>query len=426
MKRWIGLWLSAWLLLATDAAAAEKVTLRVSWWGSQERHNRTLRAIELFEQRHPEIDVLPEFSSWTEYWTKLTTQAAARNLPDVIQHDYQYLAEWVQRGLLMPLDGFVNQGVLNLASVPESQLAGGRIGGTLYGVNLGTNALAIAYDPQIFARAGLDVPKPEWTWQDFMDISFKMRNSLGIYGMGSGPALYDMEVFKIWLKQHGNWIYDPSGTDLGYRDDALFARFFEMILELQRGGGIPTRDFDVARGDIGVEGNLIVTGQAAMAFFWSNQLVAVSTAAGRPLKLTLFPRGGPDRISGVYLKPSMFFSISAQTAHPREAAMFIDFITNSVEANSVLMAERGVPISPAVRAALTPRLGDMQRESFGYVGLVEVHGSPINPPDPPGHSSVLNNVYLPLVDQVLYEAMSPQQAAGEFRRQALRVLRQSQ
>ena len=72
----------------SEAAAGEKVELRVAWWGSQDRHDRTIKAIELFEQMHPEIDVVYEFSGWDDHWTKMATQAAGNNLPDVMQQDY--------------------------------------------------------------------------------------------------------------------------------------------------------------------------------------------------------------------------------------------------------------------------------------------------------------------------------------------------
>ncbi len=103
----------------------EKIELRVAWWGSQDRHDRTIAAIEQFEALHPNIDVVYEFAGWADYWTLMTTQAAGGNLPDVMQQDYARLEEWVSRGLLSPLDDFVADGTLNFANVAESALAGG-------------------------------------------------------------------------------------------------------------------------------------------------------------------------------------------------------------------------------------------------------------------------------------------------------------
>ena len=40
-----------------DAASTgdEEVDLRMAWWGSQDRHDRTIKAIELYESLHPNV-----------------------------------------------------------------------------------------------------------------------------------------------------------------------------------------------------------------------------------------------------------------------------------------------------------------------------------------------------------------------------------
>ena len=76
---------SSWSMVCT----AETIELRVAWWGSQDRHNRTLGAIELFEKKYPDIRVEAEFSSWNGYWERIAAQAAGGNLPDVFQQDMQ-------------------------------------------------------------------------------------------------------------------------------------------------------------------------------------------------------------------------------------------------------------------------------------------------------------------------------------------------
>ena len=54
-KLWLTLVICV-LLIATMSSlvgAQEEITLRISWWGSQERHDRTMAVIELFEERYP-------------------------------------------------------------------------------------------------------------------------------------------------------------------------------------------------------------------------------------------------------------------------------------------------------------------------------------------------------------------------------------
>lgn len=366
-------------LFLSISFSKEVVTLRIAWWGSQDRHNRTLKVIELFQQKYPYIKIVPEYAGWGDYWTKLNTQAAGRNLPDVIQHDAQYLKEWVEKKLLLPLDDLVAQKLLNISDIPEPYLAPGRVGGKLYAINLGVNSLAIAYDPALFKKAGIPLPKWDWTWDDFKKIALQIKNKLGIYGMGE--TIVSNILFENWLWAHKVWLFSDDGKSLGYEDDKLFVDYFKIALELQESGACPTRESEIARGSVGIEDRFIVTQKSAMSYLWSNQLVAVMKAAKeRPIKLNTIPLPGkPGTRSGNFLKASMFFTISAQSRYPKESAMFIDFFVNSIEANKILLAERGIPVSKKIQILLRPYLPPAQVEALNFIKTVEKYGAPTPP-----------------------------------------------
>ncbi|HQY91113.1 sugar ABC transporter substrate-binding protein [Caldilinea sp.] len=415
---------------STEAAAAEAgdgapSELRVAWWGSQNRHDRTIAAIELFEQLHPEIKVVYEFSGWDDHWTKMTTQAAGGNLPDVMQQDYARLEEWVSRGLLMPLDAYVADGTLNFDNVSESALAGGIIDGQLYGVNLGTNSMVIVIDADKLAEAGLEAPSPDWTFADFEQLATQLHENLGVYGFTGG--LSNEQLWKNLYLSLGEWIYNEDGSALGYADDQPLIDYLSMVKRMQDTGVIPTREMEVAEAGSSVEDNYIVSGDAAMTYVWSNQLVALSAAAGEGRNFLLVPMPRPEGgASTNYLKPSMFFSITSQAKNPDAAAMFIDFFTNDIEANKILMAERGVPVSSAVREALQPELDVAQQQIFNYIADIESSVSPIPPPDVAGHANVMNNVYWPLVmDPFFYGQQSLEDTVRILREQADAVLAES-
>src|SRR5690606_16181917 len=114
-------------------------------------------------------------------------------------------------------------------------------------------------------------------------------------------------------------------------------------------------------------------------------VIAVYTAAGEDRDLVLHPLPRPEGgQSENYMKPSMYFSVTASCPHPEEAAKFIDFFTNSTEANDILLAERGVPISATVREHLIPQLDPVNAATFEFLGMVAEDASPSFPPDPPG------------------------------------------
>jgi multiple sugar transport system substrate-binding protein len=199
-----------------------------------------------------------------------------------------------------------------------------------------------------------------------------------------------------------------------------------MVMRLQEAGAIPTRAEEVAEFDgQGVEAKAIVSGRSAMDYMWSNQIVAVWNAAGENRKIVMVhpPRPKSDGPAANYVKPGQFLSVTAHSKHPKEAAMFIDYFTNSVEANKVLLAERGVPISSVVAEALKPLLTPSQLEMFEYMARVEKDSSPLPPPDPIKHAEVINNVWWPeFIDPIRYGQMSVEDGVKRFRELASEIL----
>ncbi len=277
---------------------AERTTIRVEWWGSQARHERTIRALQLYAREHPAVDIEYEYAAWNDYWTRLTTQAAGNDLPDVMQQDYQYLTEWVGRGLIVPLDDEVAAGVLDLSDAAESVIAGGRVGGRLYGVSLGVNSLCMMLDADLFAKAGLPLPADEWTWADFERIALSLTRALGIPAV-SGNIVHD-HVWRSLYLGRGLWAFAQDGRSLGYpaAEDALFAEHLAMARRLVAAGAMIPYSEIVALRSKGVEDDRIVRGTSAITFLWSNQVVAAWTAAGIESRTLRAARAAADRSEG--------------------------------------------------------------------------------------------------------------------------------
>ena len=413
---------------ATKPPAAEPVELRIAWWGSQARHDRTIKVIEMFQQKYPNIKVSYEFALWDDYWTKMNTQAAGNNLPDIMQQDYQKIAEWYSKKLLLPLDPYIADGTINLKNVAEASIKGGVLAdGKNYAINLGNNTLCFELDVDAFKKAGIDLPSDKWTWADFEKIAMAFREKANMYG--DSDSLYNWELWRsIYLAMDEN-IWAADGTQLGYpaEHDQIYADFLKMAVRLQKAKAIPTREEEVAA-QWTVENNLFVKGQAAMTWVWTNQIVASLKAAGegRNVKIVTLPVPVGAKISAHYMKPSMFFSIPAGSKHPKEAAMFLDFFTNSVEANQVLLAERGIPISSAVREGIKPQLGQSQIAMFDFAALAEKTAAPIRPPDPAGAGEVSgsNNslIVAKVIEPVMYGKLSPEDGMALLRKEANTIL----
>ena len=403
----------------------EKSQLSIIWWGSQDRHNRTIKVIELYMENNPNVEITYEFSGWNDYWTKVTTMAAGGMLPDIMQQDYSQLYNWKSKNLLDSWDSSIDAGLIDLSDVGDSALSGGRIDGKLYGINLGMNSQCIIMDLDAFEKAGIDVPPQNWTWDEFEALSKKIYDKQGIYSIIS---LYSQQQWKSLYLANGEWAYSDDGKSLGYTDDSLYVNFLKMIKRLTEYGAYPTRDIEIAdygKGD-NSEQQPIITKEAAMAYTWSNLITAISSAAGddRRFYMTHLPRLKSDGPASNFLKPSMFFSLTTNSRNPDEAARFVNFFTNNLEANKILMADRGVPISSKIQDGLAPLLGEPARMAFEYIGRVAQDCSPVPEPDPVGHQEIMNDVFVPrVIDPIAFGEISAEEGVALLRTEAEKILK---
>lgn len=409
--------------LGSAVLAQDATEMRLVWWGSQSRHDRTIAVVEMYEAENPGLDIVYEFANFNDYWTLMNTQAAGGELACVMQQDYAYLSEWARRDLLAPLDPFIEQGLLDTSTIDDTYLEGGRVDGQLYGMNLGSNSQSIILDLDAFEQAGMDLPDPQWTWDDFEQVATELHDKLGIYAYGS-PDLGDDQIWTAMMVSLGVNPFNDAGTDFGYADDQPIIDHFNRLLRLQEAGVIQSYEEIQAAASTGPENSPIVTAEAAMQYQWSNQVVAIFSAAGENRHFKLWPMPRPEGArSANYLKPSMFFSIPEACEMKEEAAKFISFFVNDLEANEILFAERGVPVSSGVREHLQPMLDEVGAETFDFLERVAADASPIFPPNPPGYNDIRNNVWIPLFKEpVLYEQIPVEEGMAIFRSEAQAIL----
>lgn len=399
-------------------------SMSVMWWGSQNRHDRTIRAIELYMERNPGVEVTYEFAGWSDYWTKATTMAAGGRLPDIMQNGYAPISDWIDKGLIDPWDDSIEAGLIDLSDVPEAAVQGGRFDGLLYGFSLGMNSQCVVIDLDMFEAAGIDVPPRNWTWDDFEDIAERLYDNLGVYAIS---GLDGELVWKALYIANGEWIYSEDGRSLGYDDDSIYVDHLNMVRRLTDYGAYPSRDIVLAEHGRGydIEQTPIVSGEGAMAIIWSNQITAMTSAAGeeRRFFMTHLPRLRADGPAANFVKPALFFSRTAQSRNPEEAARFVNFITNDIEVNRILMAERGVPIANRIREDLAPKVDEFTRMAFDFVGRVTEDSSPIPPPETAGHRQIINNVFWNLfIDPVSFGEISVEEGVALLRREAEQIL----
>lgn len=145
-------------------STGEQITLRMAWWGSQARHDGTVKVIELYESQNENVDIQYEFFDFDGYFTKLNTLVASDSVWDVFQLGGNY-PSYIDN--IHMLNDFIDDGTIDVSDTTEQYLNTTNADGDQVGISLGVNSYGIAYDPQMFADAGVEEPADNWTWEDF-------------------------------------------------------------------------------------------------------------------------------------------------------------------------------------------------------------------------------------------------------------------
>ena len=388
--------------------------LRCFWWGNPDRDKRTKTLLDTYGQKN-NLQIAAETVGWGDYWTKLATQVAGGNAPDLIQMDYRYLFEYARRNTLLPLDK-----LLPLTDFTANDRNGGKVDGKLYGVNLGSNSKAMVYDTGMLAKVGVKAVDPKWTWDDFGRIAGEISKlDPGKYWGASDNSRWE-QGFEQWLNQQGKSLYNLDGQ-AGFSADDV-AVWFGMWDKLRKAGAIPPAD--VGATNTGkVEQYEVSRGMAAMSFVNSNQIVAFQALNKNSLAISPFPRdkGGS---SGHYIKPSQMMSISSKSKSPEEAAKVINYMVSVSEGVKILGIERGVPCSAAARATLAPDLDALGKMQIDFIAALSKTAVPLPPPPPKGAGEV-DNLIRRVADAVAFGKLSIKDGAQQFHSESIRILARS-
>ncbi len=348
----------------------EPCTIRFAWWGGQTRHERTEAVAKMFMEKYPNVTIETEPADFNGYFQKLPTLIGAQDVWDV----FQLGNNWAEfSSVVTDLTPYIEDGTINTDNITDGFLATTYDMGKQMEISLGTNAHCIIYNADMFAEAGLPEPAENWTWEDYEKYSEALKEVTGDYGSSSLEEFYGACTVGVPQYEDGLNFFKADNSGLMIESPDYMVPFIEMIQRMTESGAYPDRG---ALNEMGTapEQNFVATGEAAMTWALSNQVVAMAKAAEEngvgTLKIATLPRMKADGPSGYAVKSSQGLAIYSQTKYPEVCAEFINFFINSPEANEILLGERGVPITSAVRATIEPSLSDLEKDIYAYVGMV--------------------------------------------------------
>lgn len=387
------------------------ITLRFAWWGSDPRHAYTQQIIDLYESEHPGVAIEPTFTGFGDYWDRLATEVAGSGAPDVMQQETRYVREYADRGALLDLNQYVPD-IIRTEQLDPAVLETGVVDGEMFAIPIGINAHAVIADPQVFSDAGVPLPDDTtWTYEDMLASATAVSGAApdGTWGYQMTTAIDTS--FEIFARQRGEDLFNAEG-DLGFTRETL-VEWWGHQLRFHETGAAPPAAQTVELEAADIDGSLFSSNQGALGTAWTNQLVALNEVSGRELQLLRFPGEGTEQQAGMYFKPAQFWSASAQTEHPEEAARFIDFLLNDPRVADLMLSERGLPVNVELREQILGKLSPADQQAAAFLEEIEPTIAP-PPPLPPQGAGEVQGIMQQLNEQVLFGQLTPDQAADAF------------
>ncbi|WNS43714.1 extracellular solute-binding protein [Paenibacillus sp. MMS20-IR301] len=387
---------------AAGGDTGQPVTLTVTWWGSQARHDATLKALDQYKVLNSNVTFQTQFSGWDGYFDKLAVQYSAKSAPDIIQMDAAYLNDYAARGLLADLKD------VNTDNIEGATTDGGKVNGVQYAMPLGVAALGMVYDKTVVEKLGLEAPDFGWTWDDYYAFGEAAKAKLGEDKYVFADQSADLVDYTAYQYSMGKgYIFDADGN-LSIDKDTWIG-FMTKMNELRDKGILTPADITTTDKELDPQLDSVINGNAVVRHLFSNQVGSIEALKPGAFGYASMPYGTE---AGGWLKPGMFWSVNAQSANQAEAVKFVDWFVNNEEAGKTLGLTRGTPVNSKVIEALTPTFSDADKTSLDFLNKVTPDAQQfIN--DPQGWGNFKND-YKTIVEKLQFKQSTPDKAYEEL------------
>ena len=325
------------------------VSMTISWWGGDSRHEAYQNAIKEFQAEHSNITIEPTFAAWSGWEEKMAAAFIAGNAQDVCQVNWNWLYNYSADGSKFVDLNTVSK-FLDLTQWDDAAMDACYVANSQQCVPVSMTGRIFFWNMTTFNKAGItEVPK---SLDDLMAAGKAFKEKLGddYYPMHLGA--YDrmiLMVFYLESKYGKDWA-DPTTSTLNYDADQI-AEGIDFIKSLVEGHvimSLPT--YYGSNGDNAAhQSTEWITGKLAGCFEWDSSATKYADALDEENKAG-FTVGEEIKFgdyNGGFSKVSMGLAITKTCEHPAEAATLINFLLNEEKGASIMGSECGIPASKA-------------------------------------------------------------------------------
>ena len=324
-----------------DEPAAESITLEFWSWNNEGAYPVVHEEAEAhFEADFPNVDVVRTYTPFADYMTNLRAAIAAGEPPDVAQVPWtgEY-TDLVNSGQIMSLQGEFTDGFPAFFA-PIASIAS--VDGEPFAIPLDVNSLQIAYNKDIFAELGLEVPRSS----DALKAVAAALDDAGYFGVAVGTndqwAGGDLFFAQLAYTDPTNTAIVQADAGSASWDDPEFLAAAENLADLIDSGVFAPGANSMVSFVGALE--LFVAQQAAMFYPVGNFITGgIAVQVEDSFEWGLFPFPSPTGGEGFATGGvAEMFSVPADAANTDMGVEFLRYLTDS-DSEAVLVSNDFIP-----------------------------------------------------------------------------------
>ncbi len=416
LKRIVSLFLVFTVLLvlplSTVAQASGKEVLRVAWWGNTNRDKLYFAINDLFMAENPNVEIVTESPGWADYWVSMATAYASGSAPDVVQFQSNQIGEYCSKGVLLPLDGYVKDGVIDLSEWNQSYAATGKYEDQLYMISLGITAQSMIINKTMVEKYGMTLwgEDENISWAEFEAFLNELQAKLPEDTYAALDFYNNNDLAWVWIRQNS-----PIGTEWVDAEGKFaptletLSGWYDLANRLRKSGAIANAAWTQEWAARAWQEGALAMGKVAFFFANANQYKMFQNGIEDDIVLRRVPThpGGQNEFGDLLITSS--FGISKTAKNPDLAARYINFFVNNMEAQKIFKMELGVIGNQTIQAELNKNADPSDVKAAEYLGRVGATTLPFIP-KAPGVWAVQSEIES-ASHMVAEGVMTPEQAA---------------
>ncbi|OGS27461.1 MAG: hypothetical protein A2297_04875 [Elusimicrobia bacterium RIFOXYB2_FULL_48_7] len=355
------------------AGGKKQVVLRYSNAEGANQIKNMQEICRAFEAENPDIKIAATFGTSKQ---KILIESAAETPPDIFMW-WSGITDLKIRGALLELDEYIKKHNVNMGDYYKGMIDFYTYDGKLYGMPLQLNTYVVVYNKDVFDREKMAYPKPDWTWQDYYDISKKLTKDTN--GDGRRDQFGSMYIgAKVFLDMN-NWpIIDFKAKKI-MLDTKTNRSVIEFLTKL-RNEGCPTRAESAAFATSSGGGlQPFLTGKVAMTPSAAWTLSSYAHIKNFKWDIVPMPK---SMVTGKKMEvfDEACLVISAKTKYPDEAFRFVKFYCGEKGMKIFAAGKNGIPAYK--KAAQTDFLVGLPEHAKYFLDAADITRISLNDRDP--------------------------------------------